>query len=175
MAGTEKQPPTPRLSETDGEADLGGVGQTSPGAFLSLLFFLRLVFNQNYRIPLFLAGGPEGKEEETRSSSSLGTKGNAAKPNCLLSVIENSRSTLGRKSNPLISCNLANKTVRNQRIKAQEIFCSGGAEQRVTEGVFHPSQVAFGLKRLKSQAPPSAFHPRGSDQAEGPGEERTGA
>lgn len=86
------------------------------------------MFNQNYRIPLLLADGPEGQEGEMRSSSSLGTKDKAAKANCLLSVIENSRSTLGRKSNPPTSCNLANKIVQDQRIKPQEIFCSGGTE-----------------------------------------------
>ena len=138
-----------------------GWGRHHQGPFF---FFFRLVFNQNNRIPLLLAGGPEGKEEEMRSSSSLGTKENAAKANCLLSVIENSRSTLGRKSNPLISCSLANKTVRNQRIKPQEIFCSRGAEQRVTESIFHPSQVAFRLKWLKSHVSQSAFHSGGSDR-----------
>ena len=131
MAGIEEQPPIPRLSEQMQRWTGVGWGRHHQGPFF-LLFFFRLVFNQNYRIPLLLAGGPEGKEEEMRSSSSLGTKENAAKANCLLSVIENSRSTLGRKSNPLISCNLADKTVRKQRIKPQEIFCSGGAEQRVT-------------------------------------------
>ena len=122
-----------------------------------------------------MAGGPEGKEVEMRSSSSLGTKENEAKANCLLSVIENSRSTLGRKSNPLISCNLANKIVQDQRIKPQEIFCSGGTEQRVTKGVLHPSQVALRLKGLKSHVPQPAFHSRGSDQAKGLEEERIGA
>lgn len=131
MAGIEEQPPIPdSVNRCRGGPGWGGAGITRGLSFF--FFFFRLVFNQNYRIPLLLAGGPEGKEEEMRSSSSLGTKENAAKANCLLSVIENSRSTLGRKSNPLISCNLADKTVRKQRIKPQEIFCSGGAEQRVT-------------------------------------------
>lgn len=120
-----------------------GWGRHHHGPFF---FFLRPVFNQNYRILLLLAGGPEGKEVEMRSSSSLGTKENAAKANCLLSVIENSRPTLGRKSNPLISCNLANKIVQDPRIKPREIFCSGGTEQRVTERVFHPSQLALRVK-----------------------------
>ena len=102
-----------------------GWGRHHHGPFF---FFLRPVFNQNYRILLLLAGGPEGKEVEMRSSSSLGTKENAAKANCLLSVIENSRSTLERKSNPPTSCNLANKIVQDQRIKPQEIFCSGGTQ-----------------------------------------------
>lgn len=43
MAGIEEQPPIPRLSETDADAemDLGGVGQASPWAFL---FFFKTSF-----------------------------------------------------------------------------------------------------------------------------------